>query len=189
MGRRRHDPRYQEAPLSDPVSPFRIVRHEEHHTVVFRDGILKAKEYVKIATANVKDIYVRKRRWYRSIVGEFEKLVERDVKISILHGGRPSGPFRESLAARPTLARSERFEMMFCRRSHMKIVAVDGRFLYTGSANLTGAGLGARGASRRNLELGLITTDRKAIRAVEAVFDEAWEASFCETCAFRKECE
>ena len=41
---------------------------------------------------------------------------------------------------------------------HMKVVIVDGRFAYVGSANLTGAGLGAKSPTRRNFEAGYTTT-------------------------------
>ena len=44
-----------------------------------------------------------------------------------------------------------------CARLHLKAVIVDGALLYLGSANWTGAGLGAKGDRNRNFELGFVT--------------------------------
>ena len=52
--------------------------------------------------------------------------------------------------------------------NHWKIVVVDNRFAYWGSANFTGAGLGARSPGRRNLELGSASTDPGTVSAVAA---------------------
>ena len=46
-----------------------------------------------------------------------------------------------------------------CPRLHLKAMIVDGATLYLGSANWTGAGLGAKGVGRRNFELGIVTRD------------------------------
>ena len=170
-------------------SPFQIIQDEEHYTRVVEGGILRAKKYARIATANVKDLRVRRGKRYISIVSEFERLADRGVSIRILHSGRPSGPFRESLDSRPALARSPRFEMMYCPRSHMKMVIVDGDFLYTGSANLTGAGLGVKNPNRRNLEVGFITSDSAVIRSFEEIFDRSWNNELCEACAMKEYCE
>lgn len=189
MGRRRDGHGHTKAELSTVGLPFRIIQNEEHYREVVEKGILRAKKYVKIATANVKDLRVRKGKRYHSIVREFGRLVDRGVSIRILHGGKPSGPFRESLAEHPALANSELFEMMYCPRTHMKIIAVDGNFLYTGSANMTGAGLGVKNKNRRNLEVGLIATDAAAVVPLEEIFDTAWSAAWCDSCARKEYCE
>jgi phosphatidylserine/phosphatidylglycerophosphate/cardiolipin synthase-like enzyme len=79
--------------------------------------------------------------------------------VRLLHGGLPSGPFRAALAKRKRLARALRSRMRRCPRVHLKMIAVDGRALYLGSANFTGAGLGAKGDARRNFEMGVLTDD------------------------------
>ena len=56
----------------------------------------------------------------------------------------------------------------------MKTVIVDGAFLYLGSANWTGAGLGAKGEGRRNFELGVVTDDEQYIDHVQAVYEAIW---------------
>lgn len=51
-------------------------------------------------------------------------------------------------------------ERILCPRVHLKSLIIDGRFAYVGSANLTGAGMGAKSDRRRNFESGIITDRR-----------------------------
>jgi len=67
-------------------------------------------------------------------------------------------------------------------------VIVDGRFAYTGSANLTGAGMGAKSQKRRNFESGIITTDAKMIEPMMEQFDSVWRGDFCPDCQRKDFC-
>ena len=78
--------------------------------------------------------------------------------------------------------------MRECPRVHLKLVAIDGRLLYLGSANFTGAGLGARGDGRRNFELGLLTGDDHLLDMAQARFDAIWSGRECGSCKLRREC-
>jgi phosphatidylserine/phosphatidylglycerophosphate/cardiolipin synthase-like enzyme len=81
-----------------------------------------------------------------------------------------------------------RFEMRLCPRVHLKTVIVDGGFLYLGSANWTGAGLGAKGAGRRNFELGIVTDDAPLLDDVQEIFDGIWQGAECAACKLRDVC-
>jgi len=81
-----------------------------------------------------------------------------------------------------------RFEMRLCPRVHLKAVIVDGEFLYLGSANWTGAGLGAKGTGRRNFELGVVTDDALLLDDVQEIFDRIWTGSECAGCKLRDVC-
>jgi hypothetical protein len=59
---------------------------------------------------------------------------------------------------------------------------VDGAWLYLGSANLTGAGLGKKGPHRRNFELGFCTEDFDVIDRVTALFQSVWSGMECRAC-------
>lgn len=154
-----------------------------------------AKVSVWIATANLKDVRVeaplgsvaRAKGRYQSITECFEALVKRGVEVRILHGGTPSRAFRESLAARRAL-RQAGFEMRECPRVHFKIIAVDGAYLYLGSANFTGAGLGAKGDGRRNFELGIATDDDVLLDVAQQRFDSVWSGRECGACRLRARC-
>ncbi len=69
---------------------------------------------------------------------------------------------------------------------HLKLLAVDGTELYLGSANLTGAGLGAKADARRNFELGVTTTDHVLIDAAQRRFDRIWTGAECKGCQIRR---
>src|SRR6185369_11118677 len=143
-----------------------------HYDTVIR-RVREARTSVWIATANLKELMVEDDRWsarrrrpgapgYRSIVEIFAELALAGVELRLLHASPPSGPLRAELARHPGLvspARGRlttigkgksssykgRLEMRLCPRVHLKTVVVDGEFLYLGSANWTGAGLGAKG--------------------------------------------
>jgi phosphatidylserine/phosphatidylglycerophosphate/cardiolipin synthase-like enzyme len=68
-------------------------------------------------------------------------------------------------------------------------VIVDGRHLYLGSANWTGAGLGAKSGARRNFELGLWTDDEALLDRVQALFDHLWAGGECAGCGRRDVCD
>ncbi len=65
---------------------------------------------------------------------------------------------------------------------------MDGRFLYLGSANWTGAGLGAKGTGRRNFEIGIVTDDALLLDEVQEMFDRIWRGAECGACKLRVEC-
>jgi len=79
-------------------------------------------------------------------------------------------------------------ELRQCPRVHLKLIAVDGRALYLGSANFTGAGLGAKGDGRRNFEMGILTDDEVLLDASQARFDAIWRGKECGPCRLRSVC-
>jgi phosphatidylserine/phosphatidylglycerophosphate/cardiolipin synthase-like enzyme len=168
-----------------------VLSGRDLYETVVRDGILGARRAVWIATANLKELYVEgpglgKRRW-RSILASFEELAARGVDLRILHAELPSRRFRAAFDRRPSLVHGG-LRLKHCPRVHMKVVIIDGEQLYLGSANLTGAGLGAKGEERRNFELGLVTSEPRLLDEVQRIFDELWRGSPCDACALREAC-
>lgn len=174
--------------------PLRWVEDAAHYDVITR-ALERARVSLWIATANLKDMRLeapigsvaRARRRYVSIAERFAELRARGVELRVLHGGLPSQPFRDSLARREQLSPSHEW-LRQCPRVHLKIIAVDGTDLYLGSANLTGAGMGAKGAGRRNFELGVATTDHVLIDAAQRRFDSIWTGRECGSCRVRSSC-
>ena len=78
--------------------------------------------------------------------------------------------------------------MKRCPRVHLKMIAVDGAALYLGSANLTGAGLGAKGDRRRNFEAGILTDDELLLDEMQGAFEAIWSGRECAGCALRSVC-
>jgi phosphatidylserine/phosphatidylglycerophosphate/cardiolipin synthase-like enzyme len=71
---------------------------------------------------------------------------------------------------------------------HFKHIIIDGKFAYSGSANLTGAGLGIKSPDNRNFESGFITTDPVIVGAIMNQFDEVWLGKYCRDCGRKDFC-
>jgi phosphatidylserine/phosphatidylglycerophosphate/cardiolipin synthase-like enzyme len=174
-----------------PVQPsgaVRLIIDAEHHRQVVVQGILAARISVDIATADFKAMLVPARRGRSgraaSIVEIFRQLADRGVEIRLLHAGTPSAPaLRELKQSLPTNLTIRR-----CPRLHAKTVIIDSRAMYLGSANLTGAGLGAKADGKRNFEWGVWSESTDLIDAVEEQFNTLWEGRRCEGCRRKDVC-
>jgi phosphatidylserine/phosphatidylglycerophosphate/cardiolipin synthase-like enzyme len=117
----------------------------------------------------------------------FDDLAARGVELRLLSAELPSRRFRAAFDRKKRLVAGG-LRMKQCPRVHLKAVIVDGARMYLGSANFTGAGLGARGDRKRNFELGLVTEDCHLIDQVQLIFDEIWRGDPCGACAVREVC-
>jgi phosphatidylserine/phosphatidylglycerophosphate/cardiolipin synthase-like enzyme len=175
---------------------FELLIHGDHYPAVV-DRLASARSSVWIATANLKELMIedarlvpgrrRGRATFRSVLETMDELAGRGVELRILHAGLPSRAFRQSFDRRKNLVRGG-LELRQCPRNHLKLVIVDGRHLYLGSANWTGAGLGAKGEGRRNFEMGLLTEDERLLDAAQEVFERIWRGAECAGCKLREEC-
>ena len=186
--------------FADPPRAIRagLVAGRGHYDTVIR-AVMEASQSVWIATANLKELMVEdhraapgrrrthRRRTYRSILAVFAEQARRGVEIRVLHAGPPSRAFRAELDRRPILWRGG-LELRQCPRLHFKAIVTDGAFLYLGSANWTGAGLGAKGAGRRNFELGFVTADDQLLDRVQFIYDRIWSGGECGACKMRDLC-
>jgi phosphatidylserine/phosphatidylglycerophosphate/cardiolipin synthase-like enzyme len=162
-------------------------------------AVRDAHTSVWIATANVKELRVEdgrarpgqrrggRRATYVSILALLDELAARGVELRLLHAELPSGPFRAELAQHPRLVAGG-LALARCPRVHMKAVIVDGELLYLGSANWTGAGLGAKGSGRRNFELGVVTDDTELLDQVQAMYERVFRGGECAACKLREVC-
>ena len=168
---------------------LKLVSGQEIYTEVFEKGIREARNSVWIATANVKNAAVLTgAKSSGPFLDMFETLLARGVEIRLLHSGVPSERFLMELRGRPELVRSPLFGMKKCVRSHFKCVLVDGRMMYVGSANLTGAGMGMKSERKRNFELGVISDEDRLMDETAAFFDSIWHGEFCGSCRRTKDC-
>jgi phosphatidylserine/phosphatidylglycerophosphate/cardiolipin synthase-like enzyme len=164
-----------------------LLFNAELYREVVLDKLARARESVWIATANVKEMQVEIGGRYRSIVEVFDHLHDRGVELRLLHAELPSRPFRAAFDRKRELVRGG-LDLKICPRVHFKAVVVDGAWLYLGSANLTGAGLGAKGDGRRNFEVGVCTEDFETIDRVSALFQAVWSGAECASCQLRDVC-
>lgn len=174
-----------------PRGDAELVLDAQHYRRIVCNGILTAKTSLDIMTADFKAMVIpdaggksRGRGAAPSVVEVFRRLAQNGVEIRLLHAGTPSSAalreLRRALPAGVTIRR--------CPRLHAKAVVVDCRVMYLGSANLTGAGLGAKADGKRNFEMGVWTASPALIDPVLDQFNALWEGRHCAACRRKDVC-
>jgi hypothetical protein len=170
---------------------IRLVLNDEHLWSVLEEAFAACRHRLFIATADVKDLYLpvpgerhRGKERPRTILDVFQGLSDRGVEIHLLHSGVPSGPFLADLKKRKPAA----LTMRRCVRVHAKVIVADGRWMYLGSANLTGAGLGAKSAVRRNFEAGLVSDELSLIDPAADMLADVFAGGQCRSCGRKAFC-
>jgi phosphatidylserine/phosphatidylglycerophosphate/cardiolipin synthase-like enzyme len=153
---------------------------------VICERIKDAQRFIWIATSDLKDLYVQKNTKMVPFLEVLSDLIERQVEIRLLHAKEPGAAFREDFDKYPNLIGG--MERILCPRVHLKTVIIDGNFAYSGSANLTGAGMGAKSEHKRNFEAGFITDDVEIVNQVMEQFDNIWRGTHCDKCKRKKYC-
>ena len=151
---------------------------------VINGRIEKARKFVWIATSDLKDLHVHKGSRMVPFLEILSDLVAKRIEVRLLHAKEPGPAFREDFDKYPKLIGG--MERILCPRVHLKAVVIDGDFAYTGSANLTGAGMGAKSEHKRNFESGIITDDPRIVGKVMEQFDNIWRGTHCPPCQRKK---
>ncbi len=149
-------------------------------------AIPKARRFLWIATADIKDLHVDKSGKMVPFLEILSNLIARQVEIRLLHAKEPGPAFRRDFDKYPNLIKG--MERILCPRVHLKSVIVDGTFAYTGTANLTGAGMGAKSDHKRNFESGIITDQSQIIDGIMEQFDAIWRGDHCSPCRRKDYC-
>ena len=153
---------------------------------VLQERVPKAQDFVWIGTSDIKDLHVDSNRRMVPFLKVLSDLIKRQISVRLIHAKEPGKRFRDDFDKYPNLISG--MERLLCPRVHFKCVVIDGRFAYSGSANLTGAGMGAKSPKRRNFESGIITTDSEMIGAIMDQFDAVWMGQFCPDCQRKQYC-
>ena len=114
------------------------------------------------------------------------ELLRRGIEIRLIHAKEPGPAFRQDFDRFPGLWGG--IERVLCPRVHFKCIIADGVRAYFGSANLTGAGMGAKGENRRNFENGVLTNDPALVEPLAEQFDSVWLGAYCSKCGRRQYC-
>jgi phosphatidylserine/phosphatidylglycerophosphate/cardiolipin synthase-like enzyme len=170
--------------MTIPYTTF--ITNAEIYDKVIQGAIPEARRFVWIATADIKDLYVHRGRRMAPFLEVLSDLVAAGVSVRLIHAKEPGPNFREDFDRYPNLV--EGLEQILCPRVHFKVVVVDGAFAYAGSANLTGAGMGAKSDARRNFENGFITTSPELVGKIAEEFDDIWMGRECNCCGRKKYC-
>ncbi|MCQ2118808.1 MAG: phospholipase D-like domain-containing protein [Bacteroidales bacterium] len=163
------------------MSYTKYIKNEEHYKEVLSKAS-KVKEALWIGTADIKDLYVGD----KPFLGVLAELVKKGIDVRLIHAKEPGPIFREEFDRYPVLIK--KLQRQLCPRVHFKIVVFDYREVYIGSANLTGAGIGAKGANKRNFEAGILTDEFEIVDAACEQFDSVWTGKHCKQCLRKEMC-
>jgi phosphatidylserine/phosphatidylglycerophosphate/cardiolipin synthase-like enzyme len=159
----------------------KYIQNEQHYKEVLSKAE-KVKEALWIGTADIKDLYVGDKPFLEVLA----KLLQRSVEVRLIHAKEPGPIFREEFDRYPILFKN--LERVLCPRVHFKMMIFDYREAYIGSANLTGVGIDAKGANKRNFEAGILTDEISILDAATEQFDAVWRGAHCKACLRRDVC-
>lgn len=145
-----------------------------------------AKSLLWIGTSDIKDLHIKSGLNTEPFLGIISGLINRGVLVRLIHAKEPGTAFRKDFDRYPVL--SQMLERALCPRVHFKLIIIDGRYTYIGSANLTGAGMGMKSLNRRNFEAGIFTDDPTLIESAMEHFDSVWRGEYCKKCGRRDFC-
>ncbi|MBN1362881.1 MAG: hypothetical protein JW993_19945 [Sedimentisphaerales bacterium] len=166
---------------------LKIIADRQIYELVVCGAIPNARRQLWWATADLKDLHVDKAGRMVPFLEVLSDLIAKKVEIRLLHAKEPGPAFRKDFDRYPNLIAG--LERMLCPRVHLKCVVVDGAWAYLGSANLTGAGVGAKSPHRRNFESGIVTTDAALVGPVMDQFDAIWRGAHCRRCGRKAFCD
>lgn len=170
------------------MSSRELLLNEEIYHRFVQAEIPEARRFIWIATADLKDLHVKSGRRFVPFLQVLAGRVREGVEVRLIHAKEPGPRFRADFDRYPEFVESDLFEQVLCPRMHMKVVVIDGKVAFVGSANLTGAGMGAKGKNRRNFEAGYLTREGGEIRALMDFYDRFWIGDYCGTCERRDVC-
>ncbi|MGJ8723826.1 MAG: phospholipase D-like domain-containing protein [Roseibacillus sp.] len=165
-----------------------LLLNEQIYHRVIEELVPDTQRYLWIVTADLKDLHVKKGRRYVPFLAVLSDLVESGVAVRLFHAKEPGPRFRKDFDRYPALLESELFERILCPRIHTKAIIIDGKTAFITSANLTGAGMGAKGPTKRNFEAGILTDEKAHLTPLIEWIDELYLGEPCLKCGRRDYC-
>ena len=164
---------------------IKFISDIDHYKVVI-EKVKNADSLLWIGTADIKDLHVKFGPKTELFLGVISRLLNKGVETRLIHAKEPGPTFREDFDKYPVL--KDMLERVLCPRVHFKIIIIDGKYAYVGSANLTGAGLGMKSSNRRNFEAGIFTDEPSLVESAMEQFDSVWRGEHCKQCGRRDYC-
>ena len=166
----------------------RLLLNRDIYTEFVQTNLPTAQRFLWIVTADVKDLYIDVNNRFQPLLEVLCTLVESGVAVRLIHAKEPGPRFREEFDRFDTLIDNDLFERILCPRVHTKAIVIDGTLAFVGSANLTGAGMGAKNEHKRNFEAGFVFDDRQQLGELMSWIDELYLGEHCHACRRRDYC-
>lgn len=166
----------------------RLLLNRSIYTELLQEELPRAREFLWVITADIKDLHVSIDGSFAPFLQVLANLVNKGVAVRLIHAKEPGPRFREDFDNYPELFASELFERVLCPRVHTKAIVIDARLAFVGSANLTGAGMGAKSEHKRNFEAGFMFDDRQDIQQLMDWVDTLYLGDYCLDCKRREYC-
>lgn len=168
--------------LMRPINNVQLLQYDELYRQVIVGLMGGAKKSIKIASSHVKNFRINHDTTHIFLSDFLSYLIKkRNVSIQLLITANAS---KSRLF--DTLLLHQNVEIRLCARNHLKLIIVDSRKVYCGSANLTTAGLGGKNRNARNFELGFISENRDLVQALNSLFSDIWQERYCERCRYKR---
>jgi phosphatidylserine/phosphatidylglycerophosphate/cardiolipin synthase-like enzyme len=162
-----------------------LITDISHYDIVL-NLITLAKQSVWIGTADIKDLYVKKGHIEMPFLSILSDFIGQGVEVRLIHAKETGPNFKADFNRYPRL--KTMLERVLCPRVHFKIIVIDQKICYIGSANLTGAGMGMKSPNRRNFETGILTDIPVIVNGSIEEFDKVWRGNECKRCQRREFC-
>jgi len=147
---------------------------------IFDDILPKATTEICIASSTLKDflIFDSQKKSTLLFSDYIKELCRKRIDIKILTTPKMLG-YRFAKRC------PNEVKMRSCARNHLKLVCIDQKILYIGTGNLTGSAVGIKSTSKRNFEIGILTTKYEWVNYVYKIFWKIWNGSLCLNCTYR----
>ena len=175
-----------------PASDTRLITENHYEEVIER--ICAAKSSIRIMTGDFKRFKLKptakQGKNYNDGTPFIKHLMEKAGKgISVqIICSRPSKSFKEEYDALYEKIKPKNFRIYYCERNHSKVVIVDNKVAYVGSANVTPAGLAQGVMSPGNFEVGILTENCQFISQLNTLFSKIMNGDYCYNCHLANKC-
>ncbi len=172
-----------------------LIVNESHYDNVIQ-LICSAESSIRIMTANFKRFRLKptdiQGKNYNDGTPFIKYLIDKavdGVSVQIICS-TPSESFSEEWEEYyHQMNEPELFEYWCCIRNHAKVVIIDNKYAYVGSANVTQAGLGQGLFSPGNFEAGILTENKEMVSEINDFFSTVWDENKCADCHRASKCK
>lgn len=175
-----------------PASNTRLITESHYEEVIER--ICAAKSSIRIMTGDFKRFKLKptakQGKNYNDGTPFIKHLMEKagkGISVQIICSW-PSKSFKEEYDALYERIKPKNLRIYYCERNHSKVVIVDNKVAYVGSANVTPAGLAQGVMSLGNFEVGVLTENHQFISQLNTLFSKIMNGDYCYNCHLANKC-